>query len=195
MAQDGESGASPDGVPSTLPHAPEGGWTLDNIPPDLPKHTELIRGELVVSPQRTWHLLVVRMFEFAMVQQAPKQFVVLREMAVKESGRSAPEPDLSIVYASALEKDQSLYSPRDLVLAAEVVSPESEKRDSQLKPLIYAEMGIPSYWLIERGEGDVPIVQEYRLVAGTYLPIKRHTGRLVTDIPFPIDIPLTVPAR
>jgi hypothetical protein len=32
------------------PTTPPDGWTLDNLPPDLPQHTELIRGTLVASP-------------------------------------------------------------------------------------------------------------------------------------------------
>jgi hypothetical protein len=88
-----------------LPTTPLDGWTLDNLPDNLPKHTELIRGALVVSPQRAWHLFAIRMIEYALVRQAPEEFLVFREMAIRKSNRSAPEPDLSIVDASAVDLD------------------------------------------------------------------------------------------
>jgi hypothetical protein len=54
-------------------------------------------------------------------------------------------------------------------------------------------MGIPTYWLIERGGDDVPVVHEHQLVGGTYVLLKSHVGRLTTEVPFPIDIPLVHP--
>lgn len=178
-----------------LPATPPDGWTLENLPPDLPKHTELIRGALVMSPQKSWHLVIVRMLEGELLKQAPDAYRVLREMAVRKSPRSAPEPDISIVRAEAFDLDKSVYLPQDIVLAAEVVSPESEERDREDKPAMYAMMGIASFWLIERGEDDDPVVHEHRLVGDRFEWKRAHVGRLVTDVPFALDIPLRVPSR
>lgn len=179
----------------TLPLTPPDGWMLDNLPADLPKHTELIRGALVMSPQKAWHLFVVRMLEHALLQRAPEQYVILREMAIRKSPRSAPEPDLSIIKAAALALDKSIYLPEEVFLAAEVVSPESEERDREDKPVMYAAMGIPAFWLIERGEDDAPVVHEHSLIGDKYKLVRTHIGRLTTQIPFPVDIPLSVPTR
>lgn len=176
-----------------LPATPPDGWTLDNLPSDLPAHTELIRGTLVMSPQKSWHLFVVRMFEYALLQQAPEQYVILREMAFRWTSRSAPEPDLSIVHADCIDGQRSIYSPQDAVLAAEVISPESEERDRFDKPTLYAAMGIPSYWLIESGKEQAPIVHEHRLYGGAYRLVKTHIDRLVTDVPFPVELRLVDP--
>jgi hypothetical protein len=43
MMQDSEEWDMLDVAP-TLPGTPADGWTLHNLPADLPKHTELIRG-------------------------------------------------------------------------------------------------------------------------------------------------------
>jgi Uma2 family endonuclease len=125
--------------------------------------------------------------------QAPSEYVVFREMAVKRTTRSAPEPDLSIVRASAFDWDKSVYLPDDVVLAVEAISPESEERDREDKPLMYAAMGIPTFWLIERGADNAPIVHEHHLYAGSYRLMHTHIGRLKCEIPFPIDIPLEAP--
>jgi Uma2 family endonuclease len=180
----------------TLPLTPPDGWTLDNLPADLPKHTELIRGALIMSPQKQWHMAVVNLLLKLLHAQCPEDFVIQREMAVRKSNRSAPEPDLSVVAASAaVDWDRAVYLPEEVFLAAEVVSPESEERDREDKPVMYAAMGIPSFWLIERGEDDAPIVHEHGLIGDRYKLLRTHIGRLTTDVPFPIDVPLTVPTR
>ena len=179
----------------TLPLTPPHGWTLDNLPPDLPKHTELIRGSLVMNPQTVWHMAVVSSLETLALSQRPEGFEVQRRMAVKKSDRTAPEPDLSIVAASALDWDKSIYLPEEVFLAAEVISPESEERDREDKPILYAAMGIPTFWLVERAGNDAPMVHEHRLIGGGYRLLRTHVDRLTTEVPFPIDVPLSVPTR
>lgn len=176
-----------------LPITPEDGWTLDNLPDNLPKHTELIRGVLVMSPQKTWHMAVIRMLDRQLYGKMPDDYALLFEMAVRRSNRSAPEPDLSIVHASAVEADKSIYSPADMLVAAEIVSPESEERDREDKPLIYAAMGIATFWLIERGPGLAPIVHEHQLYGGAYRLMRTHIGQMKTEIPFPIQLRLDAP--
>jgi Uma2 family endonuclease len=177
-----------------LPLTPPDGWTLDNLPlADLPKRTELIRGVLVMSPQTGWHMAAVSALETLIEGQCPPQYRTQYRIAIRKSLRTAPEPDLSIVFASAVERDKSVYLPEEVLLAAEVISPESEERDREDKPVMYAMMGIPTYWLIEIGEGFAPIVHEHYLYAGVYKLMKTHIGRLTTEVPFPIDIPLVDP--
>lgn len=192
MSQDEEEW---DMLTPVLPTTPPDGWTLDNLPPDLPKHTELIRGALIMSPQKVWHRAVIDLLKALLSEQCPDEYIVEREMAIRKTNRSAPEPDLSIVYATALDLDKSIYLPKEVALVAEVVSPESEERDRDDKPVMYAHMGIPAFWLIERGGDNAPIVHEHYLYAGVYKPMTTHVGRLTTNVPFPIDIPLTVPER
>jgi Uma2 family endonuclease len=177
----------------TLPITPPDGWTLDNLPDDLPKHTELIRGSLIMSPQKFWHMAVLDALRVLLRSQAPSEYTILREMAVKRTERSAPEPDLSVVRTSALDWDKSVLLPADVLLAAEAISPESEERDREDKPILYAAMGIPTFWLIERGKDNAPIVHEHQLYGGAYRLMRTHIGRLETELPFAIDIPLEVP--
>ena len=182
-------------ITPVVPVPPLDGWTLDNLPDNLPKHTELIRGMLVVSPQKAWHMALVDALKILIREQCPPEYVVQREMAIRKSNRSAPEPDLSIVNASAVDWDRSIYVPSEVMLVAEVISPESEERDREDKPVLYAMMGIPTFWLIERGEDNAPVVHEHYLYAGVYKLMKTHVGRLTTSVPFPIDIALTTPSR
>ena len=194
MTQDGEEQDMLDVAP-TLPTTPPDGWTLDNLPADLPKHTELIRGALIMSPQRAWHMAIVDALKGLISEQCPSEYSVQREMAIRKSLRSAPEPDLSIVRASAVDWDKSIYLPEEVLLTAEVISPESEERDREDKPSLYSAMGIPTFWLIERTGDYIPIVHEHHLINGAYRLMKTHIDRLVAEVPFPIDIPLAAPTR
>ena len=64
---------------------PQGGFTaadLDRLP-DLPPHSELIDGSLVlVSPQASFHSLVLYALEHALRRTTPQDLRVRREMTV-----------------------------------------------------------------------------------------------------------------
>jgi Uma2 family endonuclease len=177
-----------------LPPPPPGGWTLSNFPVDVPTRTELIDGELVWYPQTTWHMQAVRDLQEHLIALAPSLYSVARRMAVKCSEHCAPEPDISVMHASAVDMDKSVLLPEELLLVAEVVCPGSEERDRKDKPLMYAAMGIPTFWLIESDPDLTPIVYEHQLHGGAYRLMRTHTGHFKTEIPFPIDIPLEVPS-
>ncbi|MEO3803749.1 Uma2 family endonuclease [Nonomuraea sp. B1E8] len=78
------------------------------------------------------------------------------------------------------------------MLAAEVVSPDSELRDRERKPVLYAQAGIPHYWRIEEIHGKPAVfVHELDLGTMTYALAGVHHDRLKVSVPFDIDIDLT----
>ncbi|MEV0076009.1 Uma2 family endonuclease [Nocardia neocaledoniensis] len=180
------------------PIPPAGGFTVDDFLQmrDLPKHTELIDGGLVfVSPQRKWHRQVLDMFRQALDAQAPQEMRADREMAVRLGPRQMPEPDVLVVTAEAFSRPEpeSYYFAEDLVLAVEVVSPDSEERDRDTKPRKYAMAGIPHFWRVERSSEDRVVVYAYELdpVSTRYVPVGIYHDRLKTGTPFDMDIDLT----
>ncbi|GAA1090951.1 MULTISPECIES: Uma2 family endonuclease [Streptomyces violaceusniger group] len=175
---------------------PSGGFTADDLDrmPDLPPHTELIDGSLVfVSPQRRFHSLVMYLLEKGLWASVPESLRVCREMTIALDKRNRPEPDISVLRAEALsaEARETGYDAADAVLVVEVVSPES--RDRKRKPQLYAEAGIPHFWLVEHGEGRRPVVQVFELntVTRTYVPTGIYHERIKLPVPFTIDIDLT----
>src|SRR5690349_13009454 len=116
-----------------------GGYAADDLDriPDLPPHTELIDGSLVlVSPQRLVHLKALRLLENALARLAAwESYRVRREMSVLIGPRQRPEPDLLLVHAEAeIGFDGTCYPAEAVVLAVEVVSPDSEVRDRERLP-------------------------------------------------------------
>lgn len=123
-------------------------------------HTELINGVLVVrSPQRSWHSRLVLGLNTALAAQAPDNVTVVQEMAVRLDRRNCPEPDI-LAATAPFDLSRTWFDSADVVLAVEVVSPESAHRDRTVKLHKYAEAGIAHYWLIEN-ENNVPVAHVF----------------------------------
>lgn len=177
------------------------GWFADDLDhlPEAPRHTELIDGALVfmMSPQRAWHGRTVSALLFALTDQAPAGVEVEREMTIRLDNRNRPEPDLLATRAS-YEPDRTFFTPDEVLLVVEVVSPESAHRDRNVKLRKYAEAGIANYWRVEDEHGS-PVVHAYELDRPTrsYVPTGIHRHELRTTTPFAIKLDLDglVPGR
>lgn len=178
---------------------PPGGWTaddMDNLPPGAPR-MELIDGALVLlSPQTRFHSHVMMKLAYELQDIAPKNIDVLAEMTMKLGKHQRPEPDI-LVYRFTEGEDDHLdwyrathVPPEDVLIAVEIVSPESQDRDRTTKPMKYAAAGIPHFWRIEP-EDSGPAIHVFEL-DGTrdprYVPTTIARERLKLDVPFPIDI-------
>ncbi|MCX4676596.1 Uma2 family endonuclease [Streptomyces sp. NBC_01433] len=187
---------------SRWPVPPQGGYTVDDLftLPDLPPHTELLDGSLVfVSPQRIFHSRMIDLLMYGLRAGAPREVKAVREMTVVLDRRNGPEPDVSVIRAEAEtgSLEQTSYNAADVLLAVEVVSPDSEARDRETKPQKYAGAGIPNFWLVEMAGTDRhPVVRVYELdpVTKAYALTGIHHDRLKTGVPFPIDIDITLDA-
>ncbi|MEU3458661.1 Uma2 family endonuclease [Streptomyces sp. NPDC006733] len=179
------------------PVPPQDGYTVDDLLtlPDLPPHTELIDGSLVfVSPQRYFHSVVIDLLMSGLRRTVPKHLKAVREMTVILSRRDGPEPDVSVVRAEAVtSRLQTRFDAADVLLAVEVVSPDSEARDRETKPRKYAAAGIENFWLVEMAGQDAhPVVHVYELdkVTKAYALTGIHRDLLKTGVPYDIDIDL-----
>ncbi|MEW1758855.1 Uma2 family endonuclease [Streptomyces cyaneofuscatus] len=186
---------------SRWPVPPQDGYTVDDLftLPDLPPHTELIDGSLVfVSPQRDFHSTMIDLLVTGLRSTAPPEVKVRREMTVVLDRRNGPEPDVSVVRTEAVTgPDVTRYQAADVLLAVEVVSPDSEARDRETKPGKYATAGIPHFWLVEMtGTDQHPVVRVYELdpVTKAYALTGIHHDRLKTRVPFPVDIDISADA-
>jgi Uma2 family endonuclease len=183
------------------PVPPQDGYTVDDLftLPDLPPHTELIDGSLVfVTPQRDFHSTMIDLLIAGLRVSAPKQLKVRREMTVVLDRRNAPEPDVCVVRAEAVTGlEQTRFEAADVLLAVEVVSPDSEARDRDTKPRKYAAAGIEHFWLVETaGENRHPVVRVYELdpLSKTYALTGIHHDRLKLGVPCDLDLDITLDA-
>ncbi|MEU2154034.1 Uma2 family endonuclease [Streptomyces sp. NPDC019396] len=178
------------------PRPPVGGWAADDLDrlPNLPPHTELIDGSLVlVGPRTRFHSRAIHLLVSALTGQAPEHLEAIGEMTVKLDNRNRPEPDVLVVPVDAdTGSRQTWFKPEDVVLAVDVVSDDSVERDREVKPRKYARAGIPHFWRVEENDG-LPVVFVYELDPATqsYGLTGIHHKQLKLDAPFPIDVDLT----
>ncbi len=181
-----------------LPMPPQDGFTADDLDriPDLPPHTELIDGNLVlVSPQKLFHMLVLELLGDALRVNVSAGLRVAREFTIRLSERQRPEPDLMLVRTDAFQKlEQTWFPPEAVELAVEVVSKESEVRDRERKPELYARAGVRFYWRVEQ-DGNDAVVYEYEKdpasPSGDYGRPTIHRKSLRTSVPLKLEFDLT----
>jgi Uma2 family endonuclease len=174
---------------------PPEGFTAEDLDhfADLPAHTELIDGSLVfVSPQKDFHTLTLYLLETGLRRTLPPELRVRREMSVTLGPRQRPEPDMIVLRAQALAGlEATAYQADDVVLVIEVVSPESQIRDRERKPQLYAKAGIPHFWRVEN-EGRMTVyVYELDPATSVYALTGIHHDKLRLAVPFDIDLDLT----
>ncbi|MFF0263170.1 Uma2 family endonuclease [Streptomyces microflavus] len=176
---------------------PPDGWAAEDLDRlrGLPRHTELIDGVLVFrSPQRKFHARTLWLLENSLLKHAPDDLDVFREFSVILDRRNRPEPDAVVVpLAADPGPDGTFLRAEDVVLAVEVVSPDSEARDRETKPKKYAAAGIVHFWRVEQGPDGLPVVYVYELdpALKAYTPTGIHHNALKLDVPFPLSIDLT----
>lgn len=179
------------------PVPPLGGWTADDLDrlPNLPPHTELIDGSLVfVSPQSLFHSRTVDFFTWQLQSVAPAELEVIRELTIDIDWQNRPEPDVVVVNGDAVESEaQTRIRAEAVLLAVEVVSPESRSRDRETKPLKYARAGIPHYWRVENDGTGSAIVHAFELEPTTsaYVCTGIFHDRMKVPAPFTVDLDLT----
>jgi Uma2 family endonuclease len=91
----------------------------------------------------------------------------------------------------AAKRGTGKYTPEEVVLAVEIVSPTSQSMDRITKPALYAQAGIPFYWCIETE--DKITVHAYKIdpVHEVYLPAGTFTEVIETSEPWEMGITIS----
>jgi len=159
--------------------------------PDDGKRYELIGGAIVVTPspepvhQRV-ELGLARRIEDAC---PPGHEVFVSPIDFDLPGGQRVEPDIIVVpHASVGEK--RLSGPALLVV--EIVSPGSAVNDRVTKRDVYAEAGVPAYWIVDPRPGHLLAL---RLVDRSYEPYADGSGPVSLDWPVVLSFSVADLAR
>jgi Uma2 family endonuclease len=171
------------------------GYTVDDLHalPDDGRRYELIDGSIIVSPSATIDHNTISMWIAALLWETVPdgRFVVGMDRSATIDEHNEPRPD--VVVARARNLRRSPFPMEDAVLAVEVVSPSSGLRDREAKRALYAQAGIPSYWLVEPDE-ERPTIRLTEFALGpdkAYVRVvNRVTGVFRTEAPWPVEIDL-----
>ncbi|TDP97294.1 Uma2 family endonuclease [Labedaea rhizosphaerae] len=160
------------------------------LPEDNSARYELEEGHLVVSPRPSnAHTKVIFRLCEQIEAQLPADLTTMSEVDV-DLQLSVPVvriPDIVVVPA-ILEDAKRMVTAADVVLVIEVISPGSVRTDTKVKPLEYADAGIPSMWLIDQ---DRPVSATILTsIDGEYEESQRAEHRFSVLEPLPLTIDL-----
>jgi Uma2 family endonuclease len=164
-------------------------WTVADLEllPDDGLQYELLDGLLLVSPapvpvhQRAVGRLAV-MLSAACPSKGMEVFVAPLDWQPDE--RTSLQPDLLVVRDEDVEP-KNIRKP--LLLAVEVLSASTRRKDLVLKRSKYEDVGVPSYWVVDP---EAPAVTVHELQDGRYAEIGHATGDTELSVrrPFPLVI-------
>lgn len=147
-------------------------------------HVELIEGDILeMAPIGPSHASCVAMLTRQLVVGVGARGLVVPQMTLPLSPRSAPEPDLTVLRPRGTPYREAWATPADVLLLIEV-SDASLRRDRDLKLPLYARAGIAEVWIVDVQGERVLVHREPR--GGSYAST-REVGRdgEVSPIAFP----------
>ncbi|MBA3251368.1 MAG: Uma2 family endonuclease [Geodermatophilaceae bacterium] len=170
---------------SVMPRA-EYDWTVDDLEslPDDGLQYELIDGILIVSPAPVpRHQRAVIGLIILLHAACPADLEVLvSPIDYQPNRRTSVQPDVLVV--SRAEVGPKNLTER-LLLAVEVLSPSTRRKDLVLKHSVYADAAVASYWTVDPAE---PSITCWDLVDGRYV----EAGRAIGDEELSLERPFSV---
>ncbi|MFG6192441.1 Uma2 family endonuclease [Nonomuraea sp. JJY05] len=165
-------------------------YTVDDLfkLPDDGNRYELFNGSLLVSPAPTkLHQRAIFLLQCILDDEAPPELEVFSTVNLRVTDKDFYIPDLVIATEESLYTDPLMFSPEELLLAVEVVSPSTKSRDRVLNTDAYAAAGIPNYWRIELDEG--PTLYVYEVNGDNYDPPTAYKAGQIAHLttPFPVS--------
>ena len=164
-------------------------WTLDEYHQMIAsgllqnRHVELLKGDIVEMPpegephayfsSEAGDYLARLLGERAMVRQAKP---------ITLPNQSEPEPDLAIVQRLGREYLNHHPYPENIFWVIEYADSSLEK-DLDTKSKVYAEVGIPEYWVINLKSRVLVVFQEPQ--GGQYVTRTEYTTGSLTLLAFP----------
>jgi len=151
---------------------------------------ELIRGEIVkkMAPGRRHQAFVDNLTQLLILRLTGRAIVSVQNPVVL-SEDSEPEPDLKVIRRRSVPyKDREAHA-EDVLLLIEVAD-SSLAYDRSIKLALYAETGVPEYWVVNCISESIEI---YRRPEGDrYLDVDRVEAAATITLPAFPDVTLTL---
>ena len=127
------------------------------------EHLELIGGELVVGePQPPIHAAGITRADYAVRAVLPRGWMVRVQAPVSLDDESEPEPDVMV----CSNPDRDAYgTPRTKPILVVEVAESSLGFDLGEKAALYAEVGVPEYWVVNLVDETLEVFRDPESVA------------------------------
>jgi Uma2 family endonuclease len=164
-------------------------WTVEDLDllPDDGLQYELLDGVLLVSPAPVMvHQRAVLRLALLLNAACPPlgMEVFIAPLDWQPDIRTSLQPDVLVARDEDVEA-KNIRKP--LMLAVEVLSPSTRRKDQVLKRSKYEDVGIASFWVLDP---DEPSIVVHDLIDGRYVETGRAVGatELQVQRPFPLVI-------
>ncbi len=154
------------------------------------ERVELLRGQLVSrSVIGARHRRLTVWMTRRLVEMLDRRFDVYPGQPFAASEDSEPEPDLMVIDAGLPDLDRDHPSSALLVME---LSDSSIRKDRNIKLPIYAEAGVPEYWIIDLSRDGELVVEVYtdRTPQGYATMTTLRDGDVLRPKLVPIEIPI-----
>jgi Uma2 family endonuclease len=133
---------------------------------------ELIRGQIIqMGPVGSKHAACVRKIDALFNKLLPEeQAIVSSQNPIRIPDFSEPEPDIAVLRYREDYYAEGHPGPEDILLIIEV-SDATYDYDKQMKMPIYAEAGIPEYWIVNLNTNEIEAYHNPE--EGKYLMMER----------------------
>lgn len=137
-----------------MAHA-SGGWTVEMVRalPDDGNRYEVVGGELLVTPAPSWrHQRALGRLYRALDQYLREHSLgeaIFAPADIEFDERNLVEPDLFVVPLVQGAVPRDWLEVGRLLLAVEVLSPTTARRDRFIKRRLYQAQGVPEYWIVD----------------------------------------------
>jgi len=150
---------------------------------------ELIKGEILeTSPPGRRHKAFVGNLTQLLIGRLTGRALVWVQNPIVLSGDTAPQPDLAVLRSRAVPYKEREADAEDVFLLIEVAD-SSLAYDRSTKMRLYAEAGIPEYWVVDC---DAETVEVYRNPGPQgYRDVNRIAGSTTLALPAFPDVSLT----
>ena len=163
---------------------------LQSIPDEDHWRYELVDGSLLVSPgpELIHQRAVAKMMMLLHAVCPPHVEVLPAPFDFTPQTGFVLQPDVMVLDPERSESNRTYVAP---LLAVEVLSPSTRTKDRVLKRAVYAEHGVPSYWIVDPA---APSLLAFELVGGDYQVVADVHGEDVATLERPFRV-VVVPAR
>lgn len=159
------------------------------------QRVELLRGKIVdMSPIKSRHAAVVSLLTEFFFNLCHDQYAIRVQNPVRLSDYSEPEPDLALVRPRADHYANAHPTPQEIMIVVEVADSSLDK-DRRIKLPLYAEAGIPEYWIVDLTRDQVEVYTRPDEGAYSEERVLKAGDRLEHDLLGPLDIRAFFPDR
>ncbi len=124
------------------------------------QRVELLDGEIVeMTPQKRPHATAIGKLNTLLVQEFGQTHIVRVQLPLDIDEKNQPEPDFAVVPISLVDASDPHPSTADWVIE---VADSSLTLDREAKSKLYAQAGVPVYWIVNVRDSEIEVYSDLR---------------------------------